>query len=56
MLETKDNFPNKLEDKLCPICTNGERDSQANVMICPAIPNQMILSENAKYENLFLKQ
>ena len=45
MLETKDN---------CPICTNGEKDSQAYLMQCPLIPNQMIVSETPKYENLFL--
>jgi hypothetical protein len=54
MLETKDNFPNKFEDKLCPICTSGEKDSQAHLMKCPDIPNQMIVSENPKYENLFV--
>ena len=54
MLETKDNFPNKFEDKLCPICTDGEKDSQAHLMICPAKPNQMIVTETPRYENLFV--
>ena len=54
MLETKDDFPNKFEEKLCPICTTGEKDSQAHQMKCPAIPNQMIVSKKPKYENLFV--
>ena len=54
MLETKDNFPNKFEDKLCPICTNGEFDSQAHLMKCPPVPNLMMVSEAPMYENLFV--
>ena len=53
MLDTKDNFPNKYKDKMCPICVDNSIDSQAHVMLCPSICDQKIVKENLKYENLF---
>ena len=53
MMETKDNFPNKFTNNLCPICDDGTEDSQEHVLVCPESDNSQIVKEAVKYENLF---
>ena len=54
MLDTKDNYPNKYPDNLCPICDDGiTKDSQEHVMFCLNDSNQMIVNSDVQYTNLF---
>ena len=54
MLDTKDNYPNKYPDNLCPICDDGiTKDSQEHVIFCLNDSNQMIVNSDVQYTNLF---